>query len=167
MSTDHNFWRERRDKADSNQGPSAYQPNALPLGQMGSHKQHHKVLSTETRRALQVTKDWVGLAVRVTTRKNTPLACARLTHNMNANSQRFTYKLATVEGELNQRHKLACKTRKMCKHFPLLASFGCCVNIYPKHVLFSLLLRMRAPQELTLCQWRAEREKKRMNLVTF
>ena len=34
--TDHNFWRERRAKADVNQGPSAYQPNALPLGQTSS-----------------------------------------------------------------------------------------------------------------------------------
>ena len=33
MSTDHNFWRARRAEADSNRGPSAYQPNALPLGQ--------------------------------------------------------------------------------------------------------------------------------------
>ena len=30
------FWRERRVEAVSNQGPSAYQPNALPLGQTGS-----------------------------------------------------------------------------------------------------------------------------------
>ena len=37
VSTDHNFWRERRAKADSNWGPSAYQPNALPPGQTGSH----------------------------------------------------------------------------------------------------------------------------------
>ena len=36
LSTDHNFWRERRAEADSNQGPSAHQPNALPLGQTGS-----------------------------------------------------------------------------------------------------------------------------------
>ena len=36
MSTDHNFWSERRAEADSNRGPSAYQPNALPLGQTGS-----------------------------------------------------------------------------------------------------------------------------------
>ena len=35
-STDHNFRRERRAEADSNRGPSAYQPNALPLGQTGS-----------------------------------------------------------------------------------------------------------------------------------
>ena len=34
---DHNFWREKRAEADSNRGPSAYQPNALPLGQTGSH----------------------------------------------------------------------------------------------------------------------------------
>ena len=37
VSKDHNFWRERRAEADSNRGPSAYQPNALPLGQTGSH----------------------------------------------------------------------------------------------------------------------------------
>ena len=32
-TVDHNFWRERRAEADSNRGSSAYQPNALPLGQ--------------------------------------------------------------------------------------------------------------------------------------
>ena len=37
LSTDHNFRRERRAEADSNRGPSAYQPNALLLGQTGSH----------------------------------------------------------------------------------------------------------------------------------
>ena len=31
VSADHSIWRE-----DSNRGPSAYQPNALPLGQTGS-----------------------------------------------------------------------------------------------------------------------------------
>ena len=36
VSSDHNFWTERRAEADSNRGPSAYQPNALPLGQTGS-----------------------------------------------------------------------------------------------------------------------------------
>ena len=36
VSTDHNFRRERRAEADSNGGPSAYLPNALPLGQTGS-----------------------------------------------------------------------------------------------------------------------------------
>ena len=36
VSTDHNFSRERRAEADSNHGPSPYQPNALPLGQTGS-----------------------------------------------------------------------------------------------------------------------------------
>ena len=30
------FWRERRAEAESSRGPSAYQPNALPLGQTGS-----------------------------------------------------------------------------------------------------------------------------------
>ena len=36
VSTDHTFCRERRAEADSNRGPSAYQPNILPLGQTGS-----------------------------------------------------------------------------------------------------------------------------------
>ena len=31
------FWRERRAEAVSNRGPSAYQPNALSLGQTGWH----------------------------------------------------------------------------------------------------------------------------------
>ena len=38
MSRDHNLLRERRAEADSNRGSSAYQPNALPLGQTNSHK---------------------------------------------------------------------------------------------------------------------------------
>ena len=39
VSTDHNFWRKRRAEADSNQGPSAYQPsNALLLHQTGSQR---------------------------------------------------------------------------------------------------------------------------------
>ena len=36
VSTDHNFWRERSTEGDSNRGPSAVQPNTLPLGQTGS-----------------------------------------------------------------------------------------------------------------------------------
>ena len=36
VSTDHNLWRERRAKAESNRGLSAYQPNAIPLGQSDS-----------------------------------------------------------------------------------------------------------------------------------
>ena len=44
VSTDHNFWRERRAEADSNRGPSAYQPNALPLGQTGSLKNNYLLL---------------------------------------------------------------------------------------------------------------------------
>ena len=39
VSTDHNFWNERRAEADSNRGLSAYQPNALLLGQTGSQSQ--------------------------------------------------------------------------------------------------------------------------------
>ena len=38
VSTHHNFWSEMRVEADSNRGPSAYQPNALPLGQTGSQR---------------------------------------------------------------------------------------------------------------------------------
>ena len=40
VSTDYNFLRERRAQADSNRGPSAYQPNALPLGQTDSQAQN-------------------------------------------------------------------------------------------------------------------------------
>ena len=40
VSTDHNFWRERRAEADSNRGPSAYQHKALPLGQTGSPRKN-------------------------------------------------------------------------------------------------------------------------------
>ena len=37
VSSDHNFWRERRAEADLNWSPTAYHPNALLLGQTGSH----------------------------------------------------------------------------------------------------------------------------------
>ena len=36
VSPDHNLRRERRAEAYLNSGPSAYQPNALPLGQTGT-----------------------------------------------------------------------------------------------------------------------------------
>ena len=35
-ATDHNLFEERRAEAESNRGPSSYQPNALPLGQTSS-----------------------------------------------------------------------------------------------------------------------------------
>ena len=35
LLSDLTFWKERRSEADSNRGPSAYQPNVLPLGQTG------------------------------------------------------------------------------------------------------------------------------------
>ena len=36
VTKDHKFWRERWAEANSKRGPSAYQPNALPLGHTGS-----------------------------------------------------------------------------------------------------------------------------------
>ena len=36
LSINHKFGRERKAEAESNRGPSAYQANALPLGQTGS-----------------------------------------------------------------------------------------------------------------------------------
>ena len=41
MSIAHNFLKEKRAEADSNRGPSAYQPNVLPLGQTGSPSSTH------------------------------------------------------------------------------------------------------------------------------
>ena len=37
VSTIHNFLKRKENEAVSNRGPSAYQPNALPIGQTGSH----------------------------------------------------------------------------------------------------------------------------------
>ena len=54
VSTDHNFWRERRAEADSNRGPSAYQPSALPPNQTGSRKARWK------RRPFE----WPGVTIR-------------------------------------------------------------------------------------------------------
>ena len=39
VSADYNLWSERRAEADSNSGPSAYQPTTLLLGQTGSLRQ--------------------------------------------------------------------------------------------------------------------------------
>ena len=44
LDSDHNFWWEGRAEADSNRRPSAYQPNALPIGQTGSaQRDNHAV----------------------------------------------------------------------------------------------------------------------------
>ena len=56
------FRRERRAEAESNRGPSAYQPNAFPLGQTGS-------LTRAARRCpvfvwLSV-RQWMGLMARI------------------------------------------------------------------------------------------------------
>ena len=42
MSTNHNLFEEKRAEAVSNRCPSAYQPNALPLGQTGSQGRTRK-----------------------------------------------------------------------------------------------------------------------------
>ena len=53
VSTNHNlFEEERRAEAVSNRGPSAYQPNALPLGQTGSHSGHQHTGFSLSRLAL-------------------------------------------------------------------------------------------------------------------
>ena len=44
VSTDHNLWSERRAEAKWNRRPSAYQPNALPLGQTDSHRSRSPVM---------------------------------------------------------------------------------------------------------------------------
>ena len=43
------FRRERRAEAVSNRGPSAYQPNALPLGQTGSQRDAGGTVGKEIR----------------------------------------------------------------------------------------------------------------------
>ena len=62
VSTDHNFWRERKAKTESNRGPSAYQPKTLSLGQTGSHfgGGHLVALHTELRYQSFVGKGFGG-----------------------------------------------------------------------------------------------------------
>ena len=45
QSTDYSIGRERRANVDLNQSPSAYQPNALPLGQTGSLDAHQNTIN--------------------------------------------------------------------------------------------------------------------------
>ena len=63
--TDHNLWRERRAEVDSNRGPSAYQPNALPLGQTGSQEGAWLFSDLKVRRILYWTQDSTGCQCRV------------------------------------------------------------------------------------------------------
>ena len=58
VSTDHNFWRERRAEAGLKQGPT-YQPNALPLGQTGSQSDTHTSRPGETYFVLTGSKEKV------------------------------------------------------------------------------------------------------------
>ena len=65
VSTNHNlFWRERRAEAVSNRGPSAYQPNALPLGQTGSQSvlssKYHIYLKNPYKEPLLLSVEPVG-----------------------------------------------------------------------------------------------------------
>ena len=54
MSTDHKFRKERRAETDSNRSPSAYQPNALPLGQNDSHAENRKCMVDKCRYSLVI-----------------------------------------------------------------------------------------------------------------
>ena len=58
------FWRERRAEAVSNRGPSAYQPNALPLGQTGSQT-NFQVTRLITLKYGRVLCDWNFVLVRL------------------------------------------------------------------------------------------------------
>ena len=63
VSTDHNFWRERRAEADLNRGPSAYQLNALPLGQTSSLTELRAAValwSIQDDTEFQFNTDWCG-----------------------------------------------------------------------------------------------------------
>ena len=61
MSKDHNFWRERKAEAEWNRGPSAYQPNALPLGQTGSLTRDWEVLYFYTCETPMLTRGGLGV----------------------------------------------------------------------------------------------------------
>ena len=56
VSTNIPFWRERRAEAALNQGPSTYQPNALPLGQTGSLAIHVQTLDSEISVLMEIHK---------------------------------------------------------------------------------------------------------------
>ena len=53
------FWRERRAEAVSNRGPSAYQPNALPLGQTGDWTEQLGLILSQ-RRLWAEAEDWLA-----------------------------------------------------------------------------------------------------------
>ena len=83
MSTNHNlFLRERTAEAESSRGPSAYQPNALPLGQTGSHCRHKfPAALVVSRRSFACEADHITFAARHNVVKdnaeNSVCVCAR------------------------------------------------------------------------------------------
>ena len=48
------FEEKRRPEAESNRGPSAYQPNALMLGQTGAHKRLERTLFIMTKHSMRI-----------------------------------------------------------------------------------------------------------------
>ena len=48
------FEEKRRPEAKSNRNPSAYQPNALTLGQTGSHKKLERMLFNMTKHSMRI-----------------------------------------------------------------------------------------------------------------
>ena len=54
------FWRKRRAEAESSWGPSAYQPNTLPLGQMGSRGSNPLTQTLYIYMYIYIWKNWVG-----------------------------------------------------------------------------------------------------------
>ena len=77
VSTDHNFWRERRAEADSNRSPSA-----LPLGHTGSHITGNEVLYSVRTFSLKQTRPNVagtGSSKRPSFSSKAPSSSARAT----------------------------------------------------------------------------------------
>ena len=73
------FWRERRAEADSNRSLSAYQPNALPLGQTGS-----RFMCKFGMNGYSVSKSknqWVFLEKVQAFTKPSPMACRNISRN--------------------------------------------------------------------------------------
>ena len=95
VSINHKFWRERKAKADLNQGPSAYQPYALPVGQTIPQEVPFPVAVAFTTAEPIIGQIWGILYIPATVAINnksikTEVSIAPLTTHAWAASQRFT-----------------------------------------------------------------------------
>ena len=124
VSTDHNFWRERRAEADSNRGPSAYQPNALPLDQTGS-PDRTTIINPNSREPVGPSNPFINKRLKLlpTLLEKLPWWCFQCS----IRNQAATYTLPPRHFGLRLSHQseAECQTYNMIQQCNLIAKCQC------------------------------------------